>query len=181
MVHKKDTNMPGLNTASWQFWIDVGGTFTDCIGKSPDGKIYTRKVLSSGIVKGRIKEGSSSSHIFDDKRINDGKFDGYKINILSASGKILAENRIKKFEISKGIFELEKKLSFSPESGMLYEIYSQEAAPVLGIRLILRLGLDEPVGAVKILLGTTCGTNALLERKGADTAFVTTKGFADIL
>jgi N-methylhydantoinase A/oxoprolinase/acetone carboxylase beta subunit len=22
-----------------QFWIDVGGTFTDCIGKMPDGRL----------------------------------------------------------------------------------------------------------------------------------------------
>ena len=23
----------------WQFWIDVGGTFTDCIGRRPDGRL----------------------------------------------------------------------------------------------------------------------------------------------
>ena len=30
----------------WQFWIDRGGTFTDVIGKSPDGKVISRKLLS---------------------------------------------------------------------------------------------------------------------------------------
>jgi len=30
----------------WQFWIDRGGTFTDVIGKSPDGKIISCKLLS---------------------------------------------------------------------------------------------------------------------------------------
>ena len=30
----------------WQFWIDRGGTFTDVIGKSPDGKIISHKLLS---------------------------------------------------------------------------------------------------------------------------------------
>ncbi|MFQ5509034.1 MAG: hydantoinase B/oxoprolinase family protein [Leptospirillia bacterium] len=31
----------------WEFWIDRGGTFTDCIGKGPDGRISVAKVLSS--------------------------------------------------------------------------------------------------------------------------------------
>jgi 5-oxoprolinase (ATP-hydrolysing) len=31
----------------WQFWIDRGGTFTDCIGLSPGGNMTTVKVLSS--------------------------------------------------------------------------------------------------------------------------------------
>ncbi len=30
----------------WQFWIDRGGTFTDIIGRNPDGKISTHKLLS---------------------------------------------------------------------------------------------------------------------------------------
>lgn len=31
----------------WQFWIDRGGTFTDIVGRRPDGGIVTRKRLSS--------------------------------------------------------------------------------------------------------------------------------------
>ncbi len=30
----------------WQFWIDRGGTFTDVIGRDPDGKLHARKLLS---------------------------------------------------------------------------------------------------------------------------------------
>jgi 5-oxoprolinase (ATP-hydrolysing) len=33
--------------APWQFWIDRGGTFTDCLSVSPEGLIRTTKVLSS--------------------------------------------------------------------------------------------------------------------------------------
>ncbi len=32
--------------ASWEFWIDRGGTFTDVIGRRPDGAILTHKLLS---------------------------------------------------------------------------------------------------------------------------------------
>src|SRR6516164_849654 len=31
---------------SWDFWIDRGGTFTDVIGRAPDGRLITRKLLS---------------------------------------------------------------------------------------------------------------------------------------
>ncbi len=31
----------------WEFWIDRGGTFTDCIAKDPEGRLHSTKVLSS--------------------------------------------------------------------------------------------------------------------------------------
>src|SRR5215471_5664927 len=31
---------------AWEFWIDRGGTFTDVIGRRPDGKLVTHKLLS---------------------------------------------------------------------------------------------------------------------------------------
>ncbi|MGA0612617.1 hydantoinase B/oxoprolinase family protein [Caldimonas sp. KR1-144] len=30
----------------WQFWIDRGGTFTDLVGRAPDGRLHTLKLLS---------------------------------------------------------------------------------------------------------------------------------------
>ncbi len=33
-------------TTRWQFWIDRGGTFTDVVGKRPDGTLVTHKLLS---------------------------------------------------------------------------------------------------------------------------------------
>ncbi|HRH80064.1 MAG TPA: hydantoinase B/oxoprolinase family protein [Thiobacillaceae bacterium] len=31
---------------AWQFWIDRGGTFTDILGRAPDGRLAARKLLS---------------------------------------------------------------------------------------------------------------------------------------
>lgn len=39
-----DTLTPG--DKRWQFWIDRGGTFTDVVGKRPDGSLVTHKLLS---------------------------------------------------------------------------------------------------------------------------------------
>ncbi|MBK9136272.1 MAG: hydantoinase B/oxoprolinase family protein [Betaproteobacteria bacterium] len=35
-----------LTTPRWQFWIDRGGTFTDIVGRRPDGGLDTLKLLS---------------------------------------------------------------------------------------------------------------------------------------
>ncbi|MBK7947318.1 MAG: hydantoinase B/oxoprolinase family protein [Deltaproteobacteria bacterium] len=37
-----------MSEGRWQFFIDCGGTFTDCIGVSPAGRLSVGKVLSAG-------------------------------------------------------------------------------------------------------------------------------------
>ncbi len=94
----------------WQFWIDRGGTFTDMVARSPEGKLITRKLLSE-----------------------------------------------------------------NPER-------YQDAA-LQGIRDILQLpdnrSMKDCIEVVK--MGTTVGTNALLERKGEATALLITQGLGDCL
>ncbi|MEM7411623.1 MAG: hydantoinase B/oxoprolinase family protein [Myxococcota bacterium] len=89
---------------SWSFWIDRGGTFTDCIAIDPQGTAHTEKLLSS------------------------------------------------------------------------------DEAPLEGIRRILeRAGAPLRGTSLRIALGTTVATNALLERSGVPTVFVTNAGFGDLL
>ena len=38
--------MGGVMSGKWDFWIDRGGTFTDVIGRSPQGDIRAYKLLS---------------------------------------------------------------------------------------------------------------------------------------
>src|SRR4051794_3767308 len=38
--------MTSNSHAAWQFWIDRGGTFTDVIGRRPDGTLVSHKLLS---------------------------------------------------------------------------------------------------------------------------------------
>ncbi|MGR3290164.1 MAG: hydantoinase/oxoprolinase N-terminal domain-containing protein, partial [Paracoccaceae bacterium] len=35
-----------MGRKAWDFWIDRGGTFTDVVARTPDGKLLTRKLLS---------------------------------------------------------------------------------------------------------------------------------------
>jgi 5-oxoprolinase (ATP-hydrolysing) len=101
----------GMQDGKWDFWIDRGGTFTDVVGRRPDGTLAAHKLLSD-----------------------------------------------------------------NPES--------YRDAAVQGIRDLLGLARGEPIppgriGAVK--MGTTVATNALLERKGARTLLLISKGFRDAL
>ncbi|MBW7947597.1 MAG: 5-oxoprolinase, partial [Sphingomonadaceae bacterium] len=36
----------GHDGGRWDFWIDRGGTFTDVIGRDPDGRLHPLKLLS---------------------------------------------------------------------------------------------------------------------------------------
>jgi len=95
----------------WQFWIDRGGTFTDIVGRRPNGELISYKLLSENP-------------------------DQYR------------------------------------------------DAAVQGIRILLDVKAGSPIPHEKIdaiKMGTTVATNALLERKGERTLFVTTKGFAESL
>lgn len=56
-----------------------------------------------------------------------------------------------------------------------------EEAALSGVRAVLE-DIGRPISDVsRIVHGTTLATNALIERRGARTAFVTTKGFRDVL
>ncbi len=67
---------------------------------------------------------------------------------------------------------------------LLSASWAYEDAAVEAMRRILGAGPRESFPAVRveaIKMGTTVATNALLERRGAKTLFVTTEGFADAL
>ena len=167
----------------WEFWIDVGGTFTDCFARLPDGTLKRHKLLSSGVTKGGITEGSSSSTIVDLIRRRDPAhfWNGFRVRLLSTAGETLAEGRVASFDAASGKLLLEKPLSIAPVAGQAYELAGDVDAPILAMRYLLGLAADAHIPAVRVRLGTTRGTNALITRRGAKTALVTTRGFGDIL
>ena len=166
--------------SSWDFWIDVGGTFTDCIARSPDDTLHTCKVLSSGITKGRVDAQTNSHRISDATRANDatGFWGGYRIRFLDESGATVFSSTVA--ENDQGTLVTADELPASVVS-LSYELDGGEEAPILAIRRTLGLKLSDPIPRVSVRLGTTRGTNALLTRRGARTAFITTCGFKDVL
>lgn len=167
----------------WEFWIDVGGTFTDCFAKHRDGRLLRAKSLSSGVTKGVVSGSSTRDTIVDNSRAHDldGFWVGYGLKLFAADGSVLAERRVTRFDASATALSLDNPLPTEPVRFARYELFSGEEAPIVAIRRLLGLRLDQPIPPVSLRLGTTRGTNALLTRRGARTAFVTTRGFADVL
>ena len=165
-----------------QFWIDVGGTFTDCIARLPDGSLHTHKLLSSGrypvTLTADARDTFSANGFL--RNAPTGYFIGYRFRgDLPGEGTI--ECRVTGFDPDALELTLDPLLPTSDAPFAQGELFSDEEAPVAGIRWLLGLRLDEPIGLVRVRLGTTRATNALLERRGARTALVTTAGFADAL
>jgi len=63
----------------------------------------------------------------------------------------------------------------------IVKVLSSEDAPLVGIRRLMGLPAGAPIPPCDVRMGTTLATNALLERKGARTALVVTRGFGDVL
>ena len=167
------------STSHWEFWIDVGGTFTDCIARSPQDQLVTNKVLSSGLTKGCVDAISETSIECLSLQQDDGFWSGYEIRFLDQAGSPLASSRVVQF--AGGSFGLADSLPDEVNIGTRFELDGHEEAPILAIRQTLGLMLSDSINDVSVKLGTTRGTNALLTREGARTAFITTKGFRDIL
>jgi 5-oxoprolinase (ATP-hydrolysing) len=171
-----------MSEPRWEFWIDVGGTFTDCIAKRPDGSLVRHKLLSSGATKGRIAGGSTSESIVDPQRRPDppGFWTGWQFVLLADDGTPAAAADVIGFDRAAGRLRL-RNLPSAPRENAAYELRCDLEAPTIAIRYLLGKTLAEPVAPVLLRLGTTRGTNALLTRTGARTGLVTTRGFGDVL
>ena len=173
-----------MSESPWQFWIDVGGTFTDCFARAPSGSLRSKKVLSSGATKGTVADGSTENCIVDPRRDPDpvGVWQGYRLRVLGDQGEVLAASQVVDSTCEPGQLHIDPPLSPDHlQVGFRYELYSDEEAPLVAIRYLLGIGRTATIPPVAVRLGTTRGTNALLTRSGAACAFVTTTGFADVL
>src|SRR5947207_14554992 len=97
-------NIGRMHAATPEFWIDVGGTFTDCFLRLPDGTRRRNKVLSSGDTKGAAGAGSSRQAIVDPGRSRDPAdfWAGYELRLLDAQDALVAKAADDSFDASAG-------------------------------------------------------------------------------
>ena len=161
---------------SWQIWIDTGGTFTDCIGIDAHGKTHRTKILSNSSIRGTVQEVlSPTSFKTDASWLKLNIYDGFHLNFLEKP-----HDSAKISSVKEGVIHIDKSLS-GLIKGKSFEITSHEEAPVLASRMLTRTSLKQKFPPIDIKIGSTRGTNALLERKGAKTALLITHGFGDLL
>jgi 5-oxoprolinase (ATP-hydrolysing) len=184
-----------MSEKSFLIAIDTGGTFTDCIALDNTGKIHTCKVLSNSTLRGTIVKhiGEKSFQIRNNWHVEKDIFQGYTFKILNVHEQpskgfkplegLKDEFLIEKYDIVHKIIHLNKPIPPPQYLGenTSFEITAHEEAPILAARLITQTALGKKFPSLQMRLGSTKGTNALLERKGAKTAFLVTKGFKDLL
>ena len=165
---------------SFQISIDTGGTFTDCIATDNFGTEYRTKILSNSTIRGEVIEQFSGNKfkIKQSWQLRRDILKDYLFLILGHS----FESKITAFDVENSILEIKDNLPEGFENQLFsFALTANEEAPILGARIITETGLHEEFPEVLMRIGSTKGTNALLELKGAKTAFVVTKGFKDLL
>ncbi|WP_448518828.1 hydantoinase B/oxoprolinase family protein [Rhodoflexus sp.] len=162
----------------WHLWADTGGTFTDCVALSPQNEWHTCKVLSSGVLRGTVLQ--ADGNIWQVRfPFSQDIFEGYTLRLLpGGSAYAIAGSRL-----AEGLLFVQANLSETTPvaAGTLFELTAHEEAPLLAARLLTHTPLDKPLPPIAMRLGTTKGTNALLEAKTPPAALIVTKGFADLL
>jgi 5-oxoprolinase (ATP-hydrolysing) len=167
-------------TKSYQISIDTGGTFTDCIATDNFGTEYRTKILSNSTIRGEGIEHISKNKfkIKQSWQLKRDILTDYLFLILGDT----FEARVKSFDVENSILEIDQFLPQVFQNQVFsFDLTAHEEAPILGARLITETGLHEQFPEIQMRIGSTKGTNALLELKGAKTAFVVTKGFKDLL
>ncbi len=83
---------PSTPTQRWQFWIDRGGTFTDVVGKRPDGSLVTHKLLSENPEQYRDAAVAGIRHLLGlraDQPITPGQVECVKMGTTVATNALL--------------------------------------------------------------------------------------------
>lgn len=117
-----------MYTMNRQFWIDIGGTFTDIIARKHNGKFLYHKTLSSGIVKGRIVETRAKNLIFDPLRTGnpEGFWQGFQFCLVDAQGNDLLRTVVIDSCSTSGTLTLDSSFSQALPRFLLEPITSLE-------------------------------------------------------
>ncbi len=159
----------------WKISADTGGTFTDCLAEGSDGSIRRGKVLSSGRLRSEVLD------VKGEKTLRIQSLGLAETAWLEGKQAWIDGRPVGPVEHAEGD---RIRLSGAVESvgpGSLVEIDSGLEAPVLAMRLLVPESLHPEPGSLSFRLGTTKGTNALLENKGAPVVLFVTHGFEDLL
>jgi len=164
----------------YKLFIDTGGTFTDCLACLPSGDIIRKKILSNGSLRGLIKKVISPGiiEIEENWNIFSDILKDYKFSLLSNPE---CEISIISYDWNTKVLHLSADISFKKDDNKSFQIFSGEEAPVMLARIVTESNIDKDLPAIEMRIGSTRGTNALLEKKGAELLLFVTKGFKDIL
>lgn len=157
--------------------IDVGGTFCDCLLQK-DGVTSTFKILSSGKLRAKVTKSISPTAL----EIEQNWSLPYPEVIKGCHIKAVNSDRhttILSFEPEARQLQLVSRIGLKP--GDFFEIFMDAEVVVFAAHLITGIPISESLDDIELRVGTTKGTNALLESKGHQCVWITNRGFKDLL
>ncbi len=165
--------------STWDAWIDVGGTFTDCYVRDNQGRVSRLKTLSSGKVLVSVQRMAADRFFAPEVQGDATNFwSGARVTFYGEDSSELASSRV--LAATGGWLTLQSSLSL-PGLAVRAELDAGCEAPVLAVQRLLGIRLQDSLPPLRVRLGTTKGTNALLTRRGARTALAITAPFEDLL
>ncbi|MCD4655101.1 hydantoinase B/oxoprolinase family protein, partial [bacterium] len=178
-----------MNNTVLHLFADVGGTFTDCIfwqppksGHAGRGTFTIKKILSNGTIPVQVQTTDNPKILLLQNFTweDPSSLSGYTLQInFPKTGQF--ETKIKNVSLSPCTLTLENPLPQNCKYTFSALIHSGESPAITALRCFTGTQLNQPLPDTVIRYATTTGTNSLLERKGPNTAFVTTSGFEDLL
>jgi 5-oxoprolinase (ATP-hydrolysing) len=169
-----------MSRRRWRAWIDTGGTFTDGMAVDPRGRVHRTKILSTSALRGVVvcRDGPATLRIHEKWGAGADFVRGFAFRLLDREHPALT---VARHDPARSVLQLSNDLLVTLPERAPFEVRSSEEAPVLAARLLTGTPWPQPLPVESMRLGTTLGTNALLERRGARIALFITRGFADLL
>lgn len=167
---------------SYRVFVDTGGTFTDLIAIDNYGGVKRKKILSKGTIRGVVAEWISQDKIKvrENWGLERDILAGFQFRLMT--GEDHPGVKVVHYDIKEKILTLESAIRRKfTRAGLSFELSAGEEAPVLATRMLTGTALKEDFPVLQMRLGSTKGTNALLEHKGARSVLFITKGFKDLL
>ncbi len=177
----------------WEIGVDTGGTFTDCIAHSSDGRIARAKVLSTSALRGTVVAAAPDTIFIalamtPSAATADAFFRGFSLctvvtESLSRVIGLICSARLASTGCIAVTLAAHENLRGDCQIlvGAIVDLVAPFEPPILAARLAIDRPHPESLADCRIAIGTTRGTNALLEGQVSDVTFFVNEGLQDIL
>jgi 5-oxoprolinase (ATP-hydrolysing) len=174
-------------TRRWIVALDTGGTFTDLVGRAPDGSVHRAKVPSDASLIARvvaIRGNTIDVELPGDRPLPPDCLGGWLLQ--SATRSDADADAVRVLEQRGSALVLSQDLATEvglPIGSAVRFMQATRAidAPRLGLHILTGTALSAVLPEMELRLSTTRGTNALLEGKGARVGVIVSDGLTGVV
>ena len=183
MPDRPTTDNPG-DSPRWHIALDTGGTFTDLVARSPDGRMQRAKVPSDGSLSGTVLASDGRKlRIAAAARLAypDGLLDGWSVVVSGIDLRVSVDRQIgEQLLLSRPVAAGRgDSVRFVPPTRG--DGSATIDAPRVGMHILTNTPPSRALPPISLRLSTTRGTNALLEGRGARVGVLVSEGLDGVV